>query len=124
MNIENWDLEENEARTGLDTREGMRYEETDPSLEATTMASGLGLRDGAQTVRNTVRVWISLSFNMVSLYDSSSQFLASLHMVVWFGCGQLAGWVELCEISELSHWLTERWLVELKSNMDLPVWRK
>lgn len=122
MNIENWDLEENEARTGFDTREGMEYEETDPSLEATTMASGLGLRDGAQTVRNTVRVWISLSFNMVSLYDSSSQFLASPHMVVWLWT--TGRWVELCEISELSHWLTERWLLELKSNMDLPVWRK
>lgn len=47
------------------------------------MVSGLGFLEGAQTVRKMVRVRISLSFNMLCLYASSSQFVASPHIVVW-----------------------------------------
>jgi hypothetical protein len=46
------------------------------------MVSGLGFWEGPQTVRKTVRFRISLSFNMLSLYASSSQFVASPHIVV------------------------------------------
>jgi hypothetical protein len=57
------------------------------------MVSGLGFWEGPQTVRKTVRVRISLSFNMLSLYASSSQFVASPHIVVCLGS------LKLCEAS-------------------------
>lgn len=45
------------------------------------MVSGVGFGEDGQAVRKTVRVWISSSFNMLSLYASSSQFVASPHIV-------------------------------------------
>lgn len=67
------------------------------------MASGLGFWEGAQTVRKTVRVRISLSFNMLSLYASSSQFVASPHIVLlyWFVLFQLSETLESLDVSKL-----------------------
>lgn len=50
---------------------------SEPSLEARTIVLGLGFEDGGHAVLKTVRVWISRSFRMLSLYASSFQFVAS-----------------------------------------------